>query len=129
VIEGRSPGDFMPHRPPALLVGRIERFDGAALRCGSAHDRLWHWSDLLEGAAQCAGLLAGLQPGGPRRSVIAEYRDVALHVAGHPGAVRFEARLERRVLRFWRCRVEVRDAEHRLLLAGAVTVAPDPPGR
>lgn len=128
MIEGRSPADFMPHRPPALLVGRIERFDGDRLRCGSERDGAWHWADLLEGAAQCAGLLAGLQPGGPRRSVIAEYRDVGLLVPGHMGAVRFEARLERRVLRFWRCRVDVRDADGHLLLAGVVTVAPDGAG-
>lgn len=129
MIVGRSPRDLLPHREPALLLGAVERFDGDLLRCGSERAGTWHWADILEGAAQCAGLLAGLQPGGPRRSVIAEYRDVVLHAAEHVGPVRFQARLDRRLLHFWRCRVEARDADERLLLEGAVTVAPDGPER
>ncbi len=31
-----------------------------------------------------------------------------------------------RVLHFWRCRVEVRDAAGALLLEGTVTLAPEP---
>jgi hypothetical protein len=81
---------------------------------------------MLEGAAQCAGLLAGLQPGGPgNTAVIAEYRAVAVHVRSHAGPLAFVAHLERRLLHFWRCRVEVRAADDALLLEGSITVAPE----
>jgi hypothetical protein len=87
----------------------------------------WSWPRLLEGTAQVAGLLAGLRRGGPgNRAVIAEYRDVALYADTHRGAVRFEARLERRLARFWRCHCEARAAaDDRVLLSSRVTVAPD----
>jgi hypothetical protein len=129
VIAGRSLRDLLPHRPPALLLDAVEHAGGEVLVCTSDRDGAWHWAELLEGAAQCAGLLAGLHPGGPRRSVIAEYRDVVLHTASHVGSVGFHARLDRRVLHFWRCRVEARDAGGGLLLAGAVTLAPERPAR
>ena len=127
MIVGRSPRDLLPHRDPALLLGTVERFDGDVLHCSSERTGPWHWADILEGTAQCAGLLAGLQSGGPRRSVIAEYRDVVLHAHAYVGPVRFEARFDRRLLHFWRCRVEARGAGDRLLLAGGVTVAPEGP--
>jgi hypothetical protein len=80
---------------------------------------------MLEGAAQSAGLLAGLQKDGlSNRAVIAEYTGVVVHAAEHRGPLRFTAYLERRILGCWRCRVEVLDAHGRLLLGGKVTLAP-----
>jgi hypothetical protein len=80
---------------------------------------------MLEGAAQTAGLLAGMQPGGPgSSSVIAQYRDVLVHGESPSGPLSFIAELDRRVLHFWRCRVAVRDDRGRLLLEGQVTLAP-----
>jgi len=49
-----------------------------------------------------------------------------VHATTHAGPLRFAAHLERRVLHFWRCRVEVRDAAGALLLEGSVTLAPEP---
>ena len=119
------PARLLRHRPPALLLDRIAEFGGDRLRCTSRGTGPWRWAELLEGAAQSAGLLAGLQPGGPANTaVIAEYRAVGVHVATHTGAVAFIARLERRILDFWRCRVEARAADGTLLLDGRVTIAP-----
>jgi hypothetical protein len=120
-----DPARLLRHRPPALLLGRIAELDGDRLACTSRRAGPWRWAELLEGAAQSAGLLAGLQPGGPSNTaVIAEYRSVGVHAASHAGRVRFVARLERRVLDFWRCRVEARAADGTLLLDGRVTIAP-----
>jgi len=38
--------------------------------------------------------------------------------------VRFHAAFDRRILGFWRCRVDARSADGRLLLSGLVAVAP-----
>jgi hypothetical protein len=117
----------MRHRAPALLIGAIETFTGEALACASTDRGPWDWSRMLEGAAQSAGLLAGMLPGGPSNTaVVAEYRAVIIHAAKHAGPVRFVARLERRLFRFWRCRVETRAADGTLLLEGRITVAPGP---
>lgn len=121
------PGDILRHRGPALLVAGIDGWDGETLRCRAAGEGPWTWPVMLEGAAQAAGLAAGLQPRGlPARAVVAEYRDVVLHAAAHAGPIRFVARVERRVLHFWRCRVEVRGASGALLLEGSVALAPEP---
>lgn len=115
----------MRHRPPALLLGRVVESTAAGLACDGIDDGPWRWARLLEGAAQAAGLFSGLQPGGPSAAaVIAEYRDVTLGAVPHDGPVRFHAALDRRILGFWRCRVEARSADGRLLLSGLVTVAP-----
>ena len=120
-----APAAVLRHRPPALFLGSVETFSGNALACSSPHAGPWRWPELLEGTAQAAGLLAGLQTDGPANTaVIAEYRGVVVHAAGHDGPVHFLARLERRLLHFWCCRVEARDAGGRVLLEGAVTVAP-----
>ncbi len=120
------PAALLRHRPPALLLGRVERHEAARLLCRGIDGGRWTWPRLLEGTAQTAGLLAGLQPGGPGPgAVIAEYRDVAVHVGSHRGPVRFEARLERRLAHFWRCRCEARAADGRVLLASRVTLAAD----
>jgi hypothetical protein len=122
---GLRPEQLMRHRPPALLLGAVAEASPAGLACDGIDDGPWRWARLLEGAAQTAGLLSGLQPGGPgAAAVIAEYRDVTLHSALHLGRVRFHAVLDRRVLGFWRCRVEARGAEGELLLSGLVAVAP-----
>jgi hypothetical protein len=119
------PARLLRHRGPALLLGAVEAFDGQTLACSSSDAGAWAWPRLLEGAAQAAGLLAGVQPGGPgKTAVIAQYRDVVIHAARHAGLVRFHAALDRRLLHFWRCRVEARDEEARLLLEGLVTIAP-----
>ena len=119
------PEQLMRHRPPALLLGGGIESTAAGLACDGIDDGPWRWARLLEGAAQAAGLLSGLQPGGPGpAALIAEYRDVTLHAARHEGPVRFHAAFDRRILRFWRCRVEARSADGRLLLSGLVAVAP-----
>jgi hypothetical protein len=45
-------------------------------------------------------------------------------VERHGGRVRFQARLERRLAHFWRCRCEARAADGRVLIASRVTLAP-----
>jgi predicted hotdog family 3-hydroxylacyl-ACP dehydratase len=122
-----APAEILRHRGPALLVGAIDGWDGETLRCRAAGAGPWSWPAMLEGAAQTAGLAAGLRPRGlPADAVVAEYRDVVLHAGAHAGPIRFVARVERRVLHFWRCRVEVRDAAGALLLEGTVALAPEP---
>lgn len=119
------PAEALRHRPPALLVDAIDSFAGDRLACRAVARSAWHWPELLEGAAQSAGLLVGLQQNGlSNRAVIAEYTGVIVYAAEHQGPVRFVAALERRILACWRCRIEVRDADDRLLLAGSVTLAP-----
>lgn len=121
---GRAARTLLRHRPPALLLETIVAFDGEQLTC-TGRPGPWRWAELLEGAAQTAGLLAGLQQAGvDNTAVIAEYRDVTIHVAGHSGAVSFTARLDRRLLQFWRCRCDARAADGTVLLAADVTVAP-----
>jgi hypothetical protein len=122
----RTPAELLRHRGPALLVGAIEAFAGDTIACASRGDGPWRWPLVLEGAAQAAGLLAGLRGGVSQRAVIAEYRGVVVHAERHEGPVRFVARVERRLLHFWRCRIEARDAAGGLLLEGLVTVAPGP---
>lgn len=120
-----SPATLLRHRAPALLLGAVEEAAGDRLACASLGAGPWAWPALLEGAAQAAGLLAGLQGGGlDATAVIAEYRDVVLHARAHAGPVRFVARLERRLLGWWRCRVAVEGAGGEVLLEGRVTVAP-----
>jgi hypothetical protein len=119
------PAEVLRHREPALLVEAIEAFDGDRLTCRAVARELWRWPEMLEGAAQTAGLLAGLQKDGlSNRAVIAEYTGVVVHAPAHRGPLRFRARLERRILRCWRCRIEVHDRTDALLLAGSVTLAP-----
>jgi hypothetical protein len=120
-----SPAALMRHRGPALLIDAIERCDERTLGCTSRGAGPWPWPRMLEGAAQTAGLLAGMQPGGPASScVIAQYSDVVVHGEVQRGPLRFVAELDRRLLHFWRCRVAVRDESGQLLLEGRVTLAP-----
>jgi predicted hotdog family 3-hydroxylacyl-ACP dehydratase len=120
-----APATVLRHRGPALLLGDVTDFTGTTLRCTSRDDGPWRWARLLEGAAQTAGFLAGLQGTGVRNTaVIAEYRAIRVHAPRHVGPVTFVARLDRQVMRFWRCRVEVRSVDDELLLDGTVTVAP-----
>jgi hypothetical protein len=124
-VSWPAPATLLRHRPPAVLVEAIASSTGDALACRGVERASWRWPELLEGAAQTAGLLTGMQPHGlDRRAVIAEYRDVRIHAATHPGPVEFTARLDRRILAFWRCRVEARAADGTLLLAALVTLAP-----
>jgi len=120
-----DPATLLRHRPPAVLLREVIDFSGERLVATSNGVGPWTWPALLEGGAQAAGLLAGAQPGGlSDRAVIADYRNVGIHALTHDGAVRFTATLDRRVMQFWRCRVEVHDAGGALLLDGMVTLAP-----
>ena len=112
------------HRPPAVLVERVVERTGTRLTASAAHAG-WSWPQLLEGCAQAAGLLAGTQADGlGSDAVIAEYAATSVHVLQHEGAPRFTAWIDRRVLGFWRCRIEARAADGTLLLDGHVTLAP-----
>jgi hypothetical protein len=120
-----DPAALLRHRPPAVLVRDVIDFTGARLTCASAGDGPWTWPQLLEGGAQTAGLLAGAQPNGlSNQAVIADYRAVRLHAAGHTGPVVFAAEIDRRVMQFWRCRIVATATNGRLLLEGTVTLAP-----
>jgi hypothetical protein len=124
----RDAAEMLRHGPPALLLGEIVAFDGASVACTGRGSRVWRWAQLLEGGAQAAGLVAGLEPGGPdATAVIAEMRDLRIAVVEHAGPVSFHAALERRVLGFWRCQVHARDAGGLSLCSGRVTVAPAGP--
>ena len=124
-VSHPAPAAFMRHRGPALLVETIETRDPERLGCISSGSGEWSWPRMLEGAAQTAGLLTGTQPGGPISAVVAQYRDVVVRVATHRGRLRFTAHLDRRILHFWRCRVEVTDQQGAILLEARVTLAPD----
>ena len=119
-----APATLLRHAPPAVRVAQIIARDDDGLRClGPAAD--WTWPTLLEGCAQTAGLLAGMQPGGPsNRALIAEYRDLLVHADRYSGAPRFAARFDRRLLGFWRYAVRASTDDERLLLSGLVTLAP-----
>jgi predicted hotdog family 3-hydroxylacyl-ACP dehydratase len=121
---GRPPAELLRHRTPALLLATIESFDGETIVCTSREIGPWRWPLVLEGAAQTAGLLAGLAGGLSNRAVIAEYRGVVVHAERADGPIHFAARLERRLLHFWRCRIAARGAGGIRLLDGHVTVAP-----
>jgi predicted hotdog family 3-hydroxylacyl-ACP dehydratase len=124
-VSAVSPAALLRHREPALLLGEVESFDGRTLACSARGARSWRWPEMLEAAAQAAGLLVGLQPGGlDNTAVIAEYRAVAVYAPNHRGPLQLVAALERRILRFWRCRFEVRAPDGTVLLEGRVTLAP-----
>src|SRR5262245_9802388 len=119
---------LLRHRGSSLLLGTTEARESERLLCRGIDDGVWPWPRILEGAAQVAGLLAGLQPGGPpNTAAIAEFRDVVIHEPAHEGPVVLEARLERRLLHFWRCRVTARDTDGGPLLEAVVTIAPPSP--
>ena len=123
-MNAPSPAALLRHRPPALLLDTIEAVEDGTIRCTTRGPGPWPWERALEAAAQAAGLLAGLQPGGlTNRAVIAEYRDVIVHMSAARGPIRVRAWLERRILACWRCRIEAR-AGDRPLLEGRVTLAP-----
>ena len=119
-----APATLLRHAPPALRLAEIVARDNDELRClGPATD--WTWPALLEGCAQTAGLLAGMQPGGPsNRALIAEYRDLVIHTDHYSGTPRFDARFDRRLLGFWRYAVRAHGDDDRVLLNGLVTLAP-----
>jgi hypothetical protein len=119
-----SPAAVLRHRPPALLLGSVTALDGDSIRCRTVEAGPWPWPRMLEAAAQAAGLLVGTRPGGiGNRAVVAEYRDVVIHVATDAGPVDVAAWLGRRVLAYWRCHLAAY-AGGRLLLEGRVTLAP-----
>jgi hypothetical protein len=120
-----DPARVLRHRPPAVLVGTVVAFTGERLVCASNGPGPWTWPQLLEGGAQTAGLLAGAQPGGlTEQAVIADYRSVRVRAPSHAGAVEFTATIDRRIMRFWRCRVTARATDGAILLSGLVTLAP-----
>ncbi|MCW5892382.1 MAG: hypothetical protein KIT14_17815 [bacterium] len=117
---------FLRHVPPALLLGAVTAHADGRLVCTSRNAGPFGWAELLEGAAQAAGLLAGVLGGPGAGALVAEYRDLEVRVACHAGPVSFAAALDRRVLRFWRCRTRVAGADGRVLLTARVTLAPQP---
>jgi predicted hotdog family 3-hydroxylacyl-ACP dehydratase len=120
-----DPATLLRHRGPALLLGTLDAVSDDDLVCTSAARSPWRWPEMLEAAAQAAGLLAGFRDDRfDDAAVIAAYRGVRIHVPRHDGQLRLLARLERRVLHFRQCRVEVRAASDTLLLDGTVTLAP-----
>jgi hypothetical protein len=120
-----DPASVLRHRPPAVLVGVVVAFSGDRLVCTSSGTGPWRWPQLLEGGAQTAGLLTGAQPEGlSEHAVIADYRAVRVLAPIHEGAVWFTATIDRRVMQFWRCRIEARATDGALLLEGSVTLAP-----
>ena len=80
-------------------------------------------ANLGEAVKRLPAELTDLQPQIEWRK-IAGLRDILVHAPRHDGRVRFHARLDRRVLHFWRCRVEAHAADGGLLLEGLVTLAP-----
>jgi len=123
-MSSPTPERLLRHRPPALLLDAVLSYGGTHITCSGRGDGPWTWPRMLEGAAQTAGLLAGLQPDGlTNTAVIAEYRDVVVHAHESAGPMRFTAEIDRRVMRFWRCRLAVH-AGDTLLLEGTVTLAP-----
>ena len=119
------PDELLRHRPPALLLEALDRLEDGRLSCTTTTRARWTWPDVLESAAQAAGLAAGLLDEGlDNTAVIAEYRHVRIHTPTHAGALRVTAALERRVLHFRRCRVEARTLDGELLLEATVTLAP-----
>lgn len=120
-----DPATLLRHREPALLLGKLDAVSDDDLVCTSAARSGWRWPEMLEAAAQAAGLLAGLRDDRfDNTAMIAEYRGVRIHIPRHDGPLRLLARLGRRVLHFRQCRVEVRAANDTLLLDGTVTLAP-----
>jgi hypothetical protein len=121
------PSQLLRHRAPALLVDEIESVHDAALTC-LGHRRHWHWLQLLDGAAQAAGMLTALLPDGlgPVR-VVAAYDDVVLHAPAHDGPVRWTARSTRHTLGMPQLDVVARDpTDDRLLLTVRVTLSAPP---
>src|SRR5262249_44132095 len=102
-----APATLLRPRPPALRLARLDRLDADAVAARGAAGP-WAWSDLLEAAAQTAGLLAGVQGGGPgNRALVAAYHDVVADVSSYGGAIRVHAADARRVLHCWRARAVV----------------------
>lgn len=116
---------LLRHRGPAILLDAVCSFTGRALSATARGSGPWEWPQILEGAAQCAGLLAGLQGAGmSEHAVVAEFRNVSVGALCHAGPIRFDARLDRKLLHFWRCTVEARGLDGSVLLYGDVTLAP-----
>jgi len=126
-VSAPPPAAVLRHRGRALLLDAVAEHTGDGLTCSSRGEGPWTWPEMLEGAAQTAGLLTGLQPGGlANTAVVAEYRDVVVHVGRHAGPLRFRARIDRRIMRFWRCIIAADAADGTPLLSGRVTLAPGP---
>ena len=128
-MKGRfSIAKFTPHRDPIVFVDTVESYQPGAIVCSSRITGPWDWPQMLEGAAQCAGILVGLEH--EHESVVAQYRHMAIHGLVHVGALRFAARRERRFLGFYECHIEVRDLPGAIIISGSLTLAPrlvDPP--
>lgn len=119
------PRAWMRHRGPALVLDRIESWDGVVARCG-APDGDWSWTRLLEGSAQTAGIACALDDAAWRGgAIVAEYRDVEVLVERHRGPVRFDARTERALLAYRRCRANATAHDGTPLLRALVTLLPE----
>lgn len=119
-----DPAAALRHGPEALLLERLETgADGALVAVTRAGD--WTWPRMLEAGAQAAGLACGLARDGlANTAVTAEYRDVRIVVPHASGLLQLRPRLERRLLHFRRCAVEVCDERGRTLVTARITLAP-----
>jgi hypothetical protein len=107
------------------MLATVDALGDDRIVCTSTDRRDWRWPEMLEAAAQAAGLLGGLCGDGLDATlVIAEYRDVRVRAARHQGPLRLEASLGRRVLQFRLCTITARAAHGDVLLDGTVALAP-----
>ena len=116
---------LLRHRPPALAVERVEEHAEDRLVCSSVPARRWWWFELLDGAAQAAGLLLRGSTGRPLSAVVvAAYDELDLNVQSHEGPVRWEARRKRRVGEMHQFEVSALAEDGHKLLSALVTLVP-----
>ena len=82
--------DYLPHRPPMLLVDRIDEVTADHVVCSSTiapdwvfvRDGVVHASAMLELVAQACAIHAGTRAGGgtPRAGMLVACREATLHV-------------------------------------------------
>jgi 3-hydroxymyristoyl/3-hydroxydecanoyl-(acyl carrier protein) dehydratase len=102
------PGELLRHRGPALLIEQVTDFSGDTLLCQAVSHEEWGWPAILEAAAQCAGLLTGMQQDGqPSERVVAAYEDLVVSRLSHRGALQLRASQLRSVLGMQKSLLEV----------------------
>ena len=122
------------HGPRALVVSRMHAALGERGREGGHFEGLerprWHWCELLDGAAQAAGLCLriGDEGSGPPRAVyVAAYEQLELGAGsreGWAGAPWFRVRRGRRIMGLQQFDLSVEDAARTVtLLRARVTLA------
>lgn len=126
------PEALVRHRPPALLVTMVDACDGQSLTSTSVRAALWRWPELLDAAAQAAGMLFALaretsDPTHRRGLVVARYDAVSIFTHAHTGNVTWQVRTKRRIGDMKQLDVT---GEHqgRPILSATITLAPEPMG-